>query len=115
MGNSSATRSQPAEHVYEELTSLHQACAAAYHVLIEPQCGAARSEDIDEARGLIAIALSRVATFYRVKEGAFSPLSESEIQASLFSGPLRPNLEGLYIRRGTLLRALETLKAVSFL
>jgi hypothetical protein len=108
-------RDVPRVGFHEELVPLQQACAAAYSILIEPPSGAARSEDIEEARGLIAIALSRVATFYRASDGAFSPLSQAEIQATLFCGAPRPSLGDLYIRRGTLLRALETLKAVSFL
>src|SRR5688572_9642073 len=115
MRNDIAPRAQSTARVHEELVPLPQACAAAYHILIEAQGIAACIEEIEESRGLIAIALSRVATFYRMRDGAFSPLSQSEVQATLFSGAQRQGLDGLYIRRGTLVRALETLKAVSFL
>jgi hypothetical protein len=115
MGNVTATRAPTPDCVHQELAPLHEACAAAYHVLIEAQSAAASAEDTAEARGLIAIALSRVATLYRRRDGSFSPLSEREIRESLFSGAPRPDLDGLYIRRSTLLRAMETLKALQLL
>jgi len=109
MPDGGAPRTQPAPraYVHEELVPLGQACAAAYHVLIE---GPKATRDIEEARRHIAIALSRVATLYRAADGAFAPLSEVEIRSSLFAGA--PDLRGLYIRRGTLLAAVETLKTV---
>src|SRR5688572_25829995 len=68
---------------HEELVPLHQACAAAYHALVDgPRLA---PSDLEEARGLVAIALSRVATLYRMSEETAVPLSESEIQQALFN------------------------------
>ena len=108
----STTRARPAAHLYvhEELVPLAQACAAAYQILVE---GPKAARDVEESRGLIAIALSRVATLYRMTEGALSPLSEADIREALFIGA--PDMEGLYIRRGALVEAVETLKTVRLL
>src|SRR5262245_3621100 len=96
--------------VYEELVPLQEACAAAYHVLIEGP-HETRRDDIERARRLIAIALSRVATLYRVSDGVVAPLDEGQVQACLFSGTANEaDLHSLFIRRAALLSAVESLK-----
>jgi hypothetical protein len=114
MTDTSAPRARTANRVYvhEELVPLAEACAAAYHLLIQGQ-KTAHPQEVEEARGLIAIALSRVATLYRMTDGAISPLSGDKVHQALFSGD--PDLRDLYIRRGALLEALETLKALCLL
>jgi len=113
MAETSAPRARaPARsYVHEELVPLGQACAAAYHVLVEEGPKAAR--DIAEARGLLAVTLARVATLYRMTDGAPEPLGEAEIRESLLAD--NPDLHNLYIRRGALLGAVETLKTVRLL
>jgi hypothetical protein len=102
---------------HEELVPLYQACAAAYHALLDGP-GSAHPRELEEARGLIAIALSRVATLYRVSPGVAAPLSESELRQALFvpaAADWQSRLHNLSIRRSALVGAVEALKTARFL
>jgi hypothetical protein len=96
---------------HEELVPLHEASAAAYHALLDGSHPA--PSELEETRGLVAIALSRIATLYRMSGQTAVPLSESEIRQALFKGAAatwEARLRSLYIRRGALVRAVETLQ-----
>jgi hypothetical protein len=74
---------------------------------------------LDDVRALVAIALSTVATILTRENGEALPLSSAQIEAQLFAPTVRsqrdrtaPDLTQLFVRRGDLVRAIETLKEV---
>jgi hypothetical protein len=68
-------------------------------------------------RGLVAIALSTVATILKRENGEALPLGSAQIEEWLFSGlsgsrdrRTAPDLTQLFVRRGDLVQAIEVLK-----
>jgi hypothetical protein len=104
--------------LHRELVPLAEASAVAYHVITERPESLRDPRDLDEVRGLVAIALSTAATILRMVNGTALPLTSGQIDEQLFSPishSLRdrraaPDLSDLYVRRGDLIRAIETLK-----
>ena len=101
--------------LYRELVPLAEAAAAAYHIITEkPERLRDRSE-LDEVRGLVAIALSTVGTIVKEEDGGPVPVGVKEIQERLFvRNGAQPRLDGLFMRRIELLRAVELLREAHF-
>jgi hypothetical protein len=104
--------------LHRELVPLSEASAVAYHVITEKPESLRDARDLDEVRGLVAIALSTEASILTMEDGSVLPLSGAQIEERLFF-PARdslrdrrvaPDLSQLYVRRGDLIRAIETLK-----
>jgi hypothetical protein len=104
--------------LHRELVPLAEASAVAYHIITEKPESLRDARDLDEVRGLVAIALSTVANILKIEDGVALPLSSGQIDESLFfpaSDSLRdrrapPDLSKLFMRRGDLVHAIETLK-----
>ena len=102
--------SRPKIELYQELVPLAEAAAAAWHVVSDRPEPLRDPRQLEEARGRMAIALSSVAPVLRKENGALQRLAGDEIDARLFARGASPGLEGLFIRRVDLLRAVESLK-----
>jgi hypothetical protein len=100
--------------LYRELVPLAEATAIAYHVITERPIPLREPQRLTELRGLVAIALSSVGMVLKQEDGALSPLSSAEINERLFVRGRTPDLEGLYMRRAELVRAVEVLKEAHF-
>jgi hypothetical protein len=104
--------------LHRELVPLSEAAAVAYHVITEKPESLADARELGDVRGLVAIALSTVSPILKVDDGEARPLSSAQIEERLFfpaAQGLRdrrsvPDFSALYIRRGDLVRAIETLK-----
>ena len=67
--------------------------------------------ELDEVRGLVAIALSTVGAVLKVEDGKAYPVAQKEIQERLFvRNGASPRFDGLCMRRIELLRAVEALR-----
>jgi hypothetical protein len=101
---------------------LSEATAVAYHIITEKPEALRDPRDLDDVRGLVAIALSTVATILKRENGEALPLSSAQIDERLFfpgscsprDRRAAPDLTQLFVRRGDLVRAIETLKEVHF-
>jgi hypothetical protein len=101
-----------------ELVPLGEAAAAAYHVVTRKPSPLRDPRELEEVRGLVAIALSTVAPVLCLENGNPVPLNAAQIEERLFRRtPVRPgtqrvapDLSGLFMRRGDMIRAIETLK-----
>lgn len=94
--------------LHRELVPLTEAAAVAYHIITERPVPLKDPQALREVRDLVAIALTSVAPVLRQEDGAAVPLSSAEVNERLFGRP--PRLDGLYMRRLDLLRAVESLK-----
>ena len=103
-----------------QLIPLTEATAVAYDVILRPAPLLPDSRDLEESRGLVALALSALATIYALRDGGEAvPLTPAEIEEQLFFPTAHgmrdrtkaPNLAELYMRRDDLIRAVENLKA----
>jgi hypothetical protein len=113
------TRLRSAE-LHRELVPLSEATAVAYHIITEKPEALKDPRELEDVRGLVAIALSTVTTIFRRENGEALPLSSAQIDEQLFL-PIShlhherrpaPDLTQLFVRRGDLVRAIETLKDV---
>jgi hypothetical protein len=113
----SARRQNTFEFV-QELVPLAEAAAVAYHVVTKKPRSLRDPLELEEVRGLVAIALSSVAPVLCFENGKRVPLSAAQIEERLFSRASSrprsrggaPDLSGLFMRRGDMIRAIETLK-----
>ena len=104
--------------LHRELVPLSEATAVAYHIITEKPEALRDPRDLDDVRGLVAIALSTVATILKRENGEALPLSSAQIDERLFFPSFcsprdrrtAPDLTQLFVRRGDLVRAIETLK-----
>ena len=101
--------------LHRELVPLAEAAAAAYHVIAERRQPLRDSAELEEVRGQVALALATVAPILRQDNGFAVPMSSAEIHAALYttsapSGAAMSEYTDLFIRRGDLLKAIETLK-----
>lgn len=99
--------------LHRELVPLTEAAAVAYHIIAERPVPLDR-DALEEVRGLVAIALSRVPPVLRQDDGAAAPLSSAEINERLFTRGRPAQLGDLCMRRLDLLRAVESLKEAHF-
>jgi hypothetical protein len=106
--------------LHRELVPLSEATAVAYHIITENPESLRDPRDLNEVRGLVAIALSTVVTILKRENGEALPLSSTQIDEQLFfptshsprDRRAAPDLSRLFVRRGDLVRAIETLKEV---
>jgi hypothetical protein len=105
--------------LHRELVPLSEATAVVYHIITEKPAPLRDARDLDDVRGLVAIALSTVATILKRENGEALPLSSAQIDERLFPASdlprdrrAAPDLSQLFVRRGDLVRAIETLKEV---
>ena len=103
--------------LHRELVPLSEATAVTYHIITEKPEALRDPRDLDDVRGLVAIALSTVATILKRENGEAHPLSSAQIEERLFaslSSPrdrrTAPDLTQLFVRRGDLVHAIELLK-----
>ena len=103
--------------LHRELVPLSEATAVAYHIITEKPEALRDPRDLDDVRGLVAIALSTVATILKRENGEAEPLGSAQIEERLFSPLSRSrdrrtpaDLTQLFVRRGDLVRAIEALK-----
>ena len=105
-----------------ELIPLPEATAVAYDIISNRPPRVTSPRDLEETRELIALALSALAPLYVLREGgAPVPMSTDEIEERIFfatSHGLRdrtkaPNIDGVYIKRGDFIRAVENLKTAN--
>ena len=103
--------------LHRELVPLSEATAVTYHIITEKPEALRDPRDLDDVRGLVAIALSTVATILKRENGDAHPLSSAQIEERLFaslSSPrdrrTAPDLTQLFVRRGDLVHAIELLK-----
>jgi len=103
-----------------QMIPLTEATTVAYDIILRRAPLLHDSRDLEESRGLVALALSALATIYAVGDGGEAvPLSPAEIEEQLFFPTAQgmrdrtkaPNLAELYMRRDDLIRAVENLKA----
>jgi hypothetical protein len=102
-----------------ELIPLPEATAVAYDLISNRVPRVADPSGLEEARGVIALALSALAPFYVLREGA-APLLlsadevEKKIGVATARGPRyrirAPDIDRIYIKRGDFIRAVENLK-----
>lgn len=104
------TKESPAIELHRELVPLAEAAAVAYHIITEKPEPLRDPRQLDEVRGLVAVALSSVATVLKRENGSVVPMSSPEVNERLFVRGGPPDLEGLFMRRVDLLRAVEMLK-----
>jgi hypothetical protein len=99
----------------DALVPLTQAVGVVYQAIGGMRPG--NPDELDELRGLLAIALSTVAPVLSLREGVPLPLSARELQETLYVPVARtpgslsspPDLAVLYVRAGALARAAESL------
>ena len=103
--------------LHRELVPLSEATAVTYHIITEKPEALRDPRDLDDVRGLVAIALSTVATILKRENGDAHPLSSAQIEERLFSSlssprdrRTAPDLTQLFVRRGDLVHAIELLK-----
>ena len=96
--------------LYRGLVPLAEATAVAYHIITDKPAPLREPSRLAEVRGLVAIALSSVGTVLKQEGGSAVPLSAAEVNERLFVRGANPDLEGLCMRRGELLRAVELLE-----
>jgi hypothetical protein len=103
--------------LHRELVPLSEATAVTYHIITEKPEALRDPRDLDDVRGLVAIALSTVATILKRENGDAHPLSSAQIEERLFSSlssprdrRTAPDLAQLFVRRGDLVHAIELLK-----
>jgi hypothetical protein len=103
--------------LHRELVPLSEATAVAYHIITEKPEALRNPQDLDDVRGLVAIALSTVTTILKRDKGEAQPLDSAQVEERLFSPLSRsrelrtaPDLRHLFVRRGDLVRAIEALK-----
>jgi hypothetical protein len=103
--------------LHRELVPLSEATAVTYHIITEKPEALRDPRDLDDVRGLVAIALSTVATILKRENGEAHPLGSAQIEERLFaslSSPrdrrTAPDLTQLFVRRGDLVHAIELLK-----
>jgi hypothetical protein len=103
--------------LHRELVPLSEATAVTYHIITEKPEALRDPRDLDDVRGLVAIALSTVATILKRENGEAHPLSSAQIEERLFSSlssprdrRTAPDLTQLFVRRGDLVHAIELLK-----
>jgi hypothetical protein len=103
--------------LHRELVPLSEATAVAYHIITERPEALRDPRDLEDVRGLVAIALSTVATILKRDNGEAHPLDSAQVEERLFSPLSRsrevrtpPDLTQLFVRRGDLVRAIEALK-----
>jgi hypothetical protein len=110
----------PSRQMPEELVSLHEATAVAFHLVAERVPGKMSAGELVKIRSQVALALSAVATILATDEaGIARPIPAAELEERLFRPLWKPahqraddgvDLSALYIRRGDLVRAIEQLK-----
>jgi hypothetical protein len=100
-----------------ELIPLPEATAVAYDLISNRQQPVRDPGDLEETRGLIALALSALAPLYVLREGgAPVPLSTGEIEEKIcITASQRQrygtrDIDRIYIRRGDFIRAVENLQ-----
>jgi hypothetical protein len=103
--------------LHRELVPLSEATAVTYHIVTQKPEALRDARDLDDVRGLVAIALSTVATILKLENGEPQPLGSAQIAEQLFSGVsgqgdrrIAPDLSQLFVRRGDLVQAIELLK-----
>lgn len=101
---------RPSHEIYRELVPLAEAAAAAWHIITERPAPLKDPHALEEARGLVAVALSSVAPVLKGDSGAAVPLTGPEVSERLFVRNGAADLDGLYMRRVDLLRAVELLR-----
>jgi ATP/maltotriose-dependent transcriptional regulator MalT len=106
------------KHLDEELVPLSVAGRVAYSQLVDKQNRISIDPDLGRVLPLVAAALSAVAPIHKrpVAESEESrPLTTVELEAALFRPGVQPRtvLDELYIRRGDLHRAIETLRTAN--
>lgn len=107
----SRLRSAAKIELYRELVPMAEAAAVAYHIILEKPERLRDRFELEEVRGLVAIALSSVGTILKHEDGGVAPLAPQEAQQRLFVRNGQPQqLDGLYMRRIELLRAVEALR-----
>ena len=100
----------------EELVPLSVAGRVAYHQLIDKKNRLSVNDDLGRVLPLVAAALSAVATIHkRSGVGNVRALSSLEVDGILFrrERDARAALDELYIRRGDLHKAIETLRTAN--
>jgi hypothetical protein len=109
---------QKGSELYRELVPLAEATAVAYHIITEKPDPLTDAAELDEVRGLVAIALSTVAPIQILADEKAMALSPQQVEEYLFSPVSRGlrdrraglDFSALFIRRSDLIRAIETLK-----
>ena len=104
--------------LHRELVPLAEATAVAYHVITEKPEPLKDPRDLEEVRSLVAIALSAVGTILHLDNGRPAPLGAAQIEERLFvrgsasdrNPRTRADFSGLFMRRESLITAIETLK-----
>ena len=71
--------------LHRELVPLSEATAVTYHIITEKPEALRDPRDLDDVRGLVAIALSTVATILKRENGEAHPLGSAQIEERLFS------------------------------
>jgi hypothetical protein len=101
---------KPKVELYRELVPLAEATAVAWHIITERPDPLRDPRQLEETRGLVAIALSTVAPVLKRENGSAVPLTVPEVNERLFVRGQAPRLDDLFMRRVDLLRAVELLK-----
>lgn len=106
------------KRLQEELVPLSVAGRVAYHQLVDKENRIAVDPDLGRVLPLVAAALSAVAPIHQrstEEDGESRTLTTQEVEAVLFRPgvPPRSMLDELYIRRGDLHKAIETLRAAN--
>ena len=96
--------------LYRELVPLTEAAAVAWHIVAGRPGTPRDPRRLDEVRARVAASLSSVAPILRRENDAAVPLSAEEVRERLRAQGQAPRLDGLFIRRVDLLRAVEVLK-----
>jgi len=99
----------PSTQLYQELVSLKEATAAAYHLIVEEKRPRLAADHLERLRAQLALALAALAPVYVDDGGEKRQIAMAELESHLFQREpsSRADLAAFYIRRLDLLRAVE--------